>query len=220
MIIIPKHLDPASLDRMLLAHRPSHREEMLWYKDVGELVASEHRDTDALFLEFGTFKGLSARWLAGMTGIRGLHCFDSFEGLPEAWGGLPAGSLTCHGRLPQLPWDCVIVQGLFQDTLPGFLAERPERPVAFAHIDCDLYSSTAFVLEMISPRLRPGSVLVFDELFDYRGMTIDHEAKAFLEWYRESPLDVELVMTCNDALISGKAFLRVVDTKITRGEKS
>jgi len=219
VIVVPKHLDPASLDRMLKSHRPIHREECLWYKDVGEMVAMQSDGFGSLYLEFGTASGVSARWLAGMSGIRGLCCFDTFEGLPETWGSIPAGAFTCHGQLPMLPLDCRVIKGLFQDTLPGFLAEHPANPVAFIHIDCDLYSSTAFVLEHVAPHLTVGSVLVFDDLFDYQGLTIDHEAKAFVEWYRECPFDLELVMTCNDAEISGKAFLRVVDTKTIRGEK-
>jgi len=218
-VIISKHLDPASLDRMLVSFRPAYREEWAWYKGVGELVAAEQKNkTGGLFLEFGTASGLSARWLTAPDGIRGLCCFDTFDGLPEAWCSIPAGTFAQHGRKPILTYDCQIVKGMFQDTLPGFLAERQDHHIAFAHIDCDLYSSAAFVLSAIGHLLIPESVLVFDELFDYYGYTIEHEAKAFLEWYRDSSVDLELVMTCNAPDISGKAFLRVVDTKtIKRG---
>lgn len=99
-----------------------------------------------------------------------------------------------------------VFKGLFQDTLPGFLRDHAE-PILFVHIDCDLYSSTAFVLEHVGPRLIPDSILVFDELFDYLDITTEHEAKAFCEWYNNI---VELVMTCNAASILGKAMFRVI----------
>ena len=65
------------------------------------------------------------------------------------------------------------------DTLPGFMAAQ-ERPVRLAHIDCDLYSSTVDVLRHLSPAIRPGSILVFDEYFGYPGWR-EHEHRAFVE---------------------------------------
>ena len=61
-----------------------------------------------------------------------------------------------------------LVVGWFDETLPGFLGQH-EGPVDFLHVDCDLYSSTVTVLEHVGPRLRPGSVVVFDEYFNYPG---------------------------------------------------
>lgn len=65
-------------------------------------------------------------------------------------------------------------------------------PVSFVHIDCDLYSSTKTVLQHLSPRLRPGSIIVFDEYFNYPGWQ-DNERKAFVEYLENSDLDGEYI---------------------------
>ena len=85
--------------------------------------------------------------------------------------------------------NAVLVEGLFADSLPGFLREHPE-PVGFLHIDCDLYSSTRTVLTLLAPRLRPGSVIVFDEYFNYPGWQ-EGEHKAFQEVVAETGLGYE-----------------------------
>jgi hypothetical protein len=47
--------------------------------------------------------------------------------------------------------------------------ERVPGPCALAHIDCNLYQSTADVLRGLRHRLVPGTVLVFDEFLNYPG---------------------------------------------------
>jgi hypothetical protein len=70
------------------------------------------------------------------------------------------------------------VKGWFEATLPGFLAAHPE-PVALLHLDCDIYSAAAFVLRQLLShgRLVAGSVIIFDELFNYCGFE-NHEIRA------------------------------------------
>ena len=110
-----------------------------------------------------------------------VHGFDSFEGLPEDWSGnkSPKGAFTLKGELPPVPTNVTLHKGWFEDTVPGFLRDHPEA-IAFAHIDCDLYSSSKFVLDAIAPRLRAGTVIVFDDYFNYPGWR-DHEFKALAE---------------------------------------
>jgi hypothetical protein len=47
-------------------------------------------------------------------------------------------------------------------------------------VDCDLYSSTKTIFDHLGERLRPGSVIVFDEYFNYVGWR-EHEYRAFQE---------------------------------------
>ncbi|MEL0107178.1 MAG: tetratricopeptide repeat protein [Rhodospirillaceae bacterium] len=115
---------------------------------------------NGLVLEFGVRFGTTIRMIAARAG-QDVHGFDSFEGLPEAWYGLE-GQYSTHGRLPTVPDTVILHQGWFKDSLPGFLEEHPE-PVRFAHIDCDLYSSTADIFKHLGPRFVAGSVIVFDE---------------------------------------------------------
>lgn len=132
-----------------------------------------------LVLEFGVFTGRSIRVIAAE--VAGpVHGFDSFEGLPEDWiEGETKGAYDAGGRLPEVPANVELLAGWFEDSLPPFLAAHPG-PLRFANIDCDLYSSTRFVLDALAPRLVPGSVLVFDEYFAYPGWR-EHEYKAFQE---------------------------------------
>jgi len=130
-----------------------------------------------LALEFGVGTGDSLRTIAsrrpGMT-----HGFDSFKGLPETWRPhFEAGRFACDR--PDVP-DAQLVIGMFQDTLPGWLRDHDRRDIAFLHIDCDLYSSTSYVLHTIGD-LQPGTVIVFDELVGYHDWP-DHEHRALLEW--------------------------------------
>jgi hypothetical protein len=135
-----------------------------------------------LALEFGVFKGTTINHLAGLAPDRRFFGFDSFTGLPEAWAGARYSAVNFDrgGRKPRVAANVALVEGWFDATLPAFLA-REAGPIAFLHIDCDIYSSTRTVLDLTGPRLAPGAVLVFDEFFNYKGYEL-HEYKAFLEF--------------------------------------
>jgi Macrocin-O-methyltransferase (TylF) len=64
--------------------------------------------------------------------------------------------------------------------LPRWLRDHPG-PVAFIHVDCDLYSSTKIILTQLAERLAPGTVIVFDEYFNYPNWE-QHEYRAFQEF--------------------------------------
>ena len=151
---------------------------------------------EGLWLEFGAGTGTTARVLAAVRercppGPAGsappqVITFDSWAGLPEDWRpGFPAGSLAMPPPAG-MPPSVAVVTGLFADTLPAVLAAHPGAAVDLAHIDCDVYSSTRDVLNLLTPRLTRGSVLVFDELLWYAGCE-DHEAKALYEWLQANP---------------------------------
>jgi hypothetical protein len=145
---------------------------------------------DGMVLEFGVWTGTTLKIIAGARGGVGVYGFDSFEGLPEDWrSGFAAGMFDVDG-LPEVP-GAELVVGWFDDTLPGFLAEHQDT-VALLHVDCDLYSSTKTVLEQVGPRLRPGSIIVFDEYFNFPGWQ-DHEHKAWLEYVEASGIKFDYV---------------------------
>ncbi|HWG93774.1 MAG TPA: class I SAM-dependent methyltransferase [Mycobacteriales bacterium] len=155
---------------------------------------------DGMALEFGVATGTTLRIIAEEHARGSVHGFDVFTGLPEDWRlGFPAGEFA-QERLPEVA-GAELVVGLFADTLPAFLAEHPG-PVAFAHLDADLYSSTATVLELVGPRLVPGSVLLFDEYWNYPGWQ-DHEHRAWHEHVARTGLGWRwLGMTMDDEQVS------------------
>jgi len=132
---------------------------------------------DGLVLEFGVRFGTSIRMIASMA--EEVHGFDSFEGLPDEWHHEPKGSYTTKGLVPEVPVNVTLHVGWFENTLPTFLAEHAG-PVRFINVDCDIYSSTKTVLELLAPRIVIGSVIVFDEYIGNEHWRED-EFKAFQE---------------------------------------
>jgi hypothetical protein len=143
------------------------------------LYALEQVTVNGLFVEFGVHRGKTIRFIAQHCPHQ-LHGFDSFEGLPEGGGvSLPAGCFDAEGQLPEVPANVTLHEGWFDATLPAFLAAHPE-PAAFVHIDCVIYASTHIALEKLAPRLTKGTILVFDEYFNFPSWE-QHEYKAFSE---------------------------------------
>jgi hypothetical protein len=136
---------------------------------------------DGHYMEFGVFTGGTIRFMAARTGGRVIHGFDSFEGLPEAWGGFNLGrrAFDVKGRLPRVPANVRLHRGWFDVSLPEWLKANPGS-IAFIHIDCDLYSSTKTILTLVADRLVPGTIMLFDEYFNYPNWE-HHEFKAFQE---------------------------------------
>jgi hypothetical protein len=140
---------------------------------------------DGHFLEFGVFTGGTIRYIARRIGQRTIHGFDSFEGLPEAWSGFNLGgkAFDRKGQLPRVPNNVLLHRGYFDASLPKWLDEHAG-PIAFMHLDCDIYSSTRTIFELTAPRLVPGSVILFDEYFNFPNWE-KHEFKAFQEFVAE-----------------------------------
>jgi predicted O-methyltransferase YrrM len=84
------------------------------------------------------------------------------------------------GELPKVPNNVHLNKGWFDATLPGWLAANPG-PIALIHIDCDIYSSTKTIFDLIADRIAPNTIIVFDEYFGYPRWQ-DHEFKAFQEF--------------------------------------
>ena len=143
---------------------------------LGEIRASGH------YLEFGVFSGGTIRFIAKHARTATIHGFDSFEGLPGAWSGfsLPSRAFDAGGRFPRVPGNVRLYKGWFDESLPKWLAVNPG-PVAFMHIDCDLYSSTQTIFSLLSERIVPGTVILFDEYFNYPNWE-KHEFRAFQEF--------------------------------------
>lgn len=146
-------------------------------------------DKSGLNLEFGVGRGKSMRWIAATVEGR-VHGFDSFEGIQEHWNGNPIGSFA-QKRMPKVPDNVEFHVGYFDATLPGFLEKHAE-PVAFLHVDCDLYSSTVTIFEALGSRLQPGAIVLFDEYYNFHRWQ-QHEFRAFQEFVARERVKYEYI---------------------------
>lgn len=138
-------------------------------------------------VEMGVYKGSTIRFIARqLPSDRRIHGFDSFTGLPTAWIGHRA-TFDVGGRLPRVPRNVELHKGLFDDTLPGWVEANPE-PLALLHVDCDLYASTVSGFNALRSLIVEGTVIVFDEYFNYPGWQ-DHEYKAFQEFVQVNEVE-------------------------------
>jgi predicted O-methyltransferase YrrM len=143
-----------------------------------------------LVLEFGVYAGSTLTHIADRLPDRPVYGFDSFEGLNEPWMYHGAGMFKVQG-LPEVPGNVTLVKGLFQDTSAQFLASHPG-DIVFIHIDSDLYSSCKYIFDAYGARIVPGSVILFDEYFNYPGWQ-GGEFKAFHEWCSAEQVTYEFV---------------------------
>ena len=151
-------------------------------------VQASSTNPHGLWLEFGVGSGKTTAAIAfQMQALLGeaarLHGFDSFQGLPSDWDHthLAAGTFSTGGQIPEHLLDMKNVQihvGLFSKTL-GDLDQFGNTPVAFAHIDVDIFPSAIEVLSRIACQLMAGSVLVYDELVNYVGFELSGEYRAW-----------------------------------------
>jgi len=141
---------------------------------------------DGLYLEFGVGKGESINFIA-KNANNIVHGFDSFEGLPEKWfDEFGEKKFSTDGNLPVCHERVKLHAGWFDETLPKFISVYKD-PIAFMHIDCDLYSSTKIIFDYLGDRIIKGTVIQFDEYFNYPGWK-NHEFKAFQEFISERKL--------------------------------
>ena len=182
----------------VLEHMP--KTPVFWHPHDTLRFAVNEIKGPGLALEFGVATGTTLAIIAeAVAGDRRVVGFDSFEGLPEAWRtGFPAGEFA------QDPPDiahATVVPGLFEDTLPGFLTENDE-PIAFLHLDADLYSSTKTVLDLTGDRLAPDAVVMLDEFFNYPGWQ-HHEFRAWNEFIERTGRTFEyLAYTANNEQVA------------------
>jgi hypothetical protein len=159
------------------------------YKSRRDLFAAcleqSRQVTGGLNMEFGVYKGDSINMLAKLAPEREFLGFDSFEGLPEQWTiESKKGAFDVGGRLPKVRKNVALMKGFYAATLPKFRAENQNAAVAFLHVDCDLYSATREIFEFLGDRFCPGTVIVFDEFYNYPDW-LWHEYKAWSEFVEE-----------------------------------
>jgi tetratricopeptide (TPR) repeat protein len=150
-------------------------------------AAVARADRNRPMYEFGVWMGNSFRYL--IDSFPAGFGFDTFEGLPENWHGLPPGTYSSFGQVPNI-LGADFITGEFRDTLPGFFGEA--RPMAgLINFDADLYSSTMTALTHAAPVIDDRTVLIFDELIVNRNWEQD-EFRALREFCEANKLSCEV----------------------------
>lgn len=150
--------------------------------------ASDQVTVNGEFLEMGVCTGRTINFIAALNPKKKIYGFDSFEGLPEKWERpdvvIPKGTFAIKYKnfIPSVLRNVELIKGLFENTLPIFKKNiLQHKPIAFLHIDCDLYSSTSSVFANLGNNIVDGTIILFDELYNYPGYQ-EHEFKAFNEF--------------------------------------
>ncbi len=146
---------------------------------------------EGLILEFGVYSGQTINRIARRFPTRDVFGFDSFEGLPERWRDNHGVGHFKVNRLPKVQRNVGLIKGWFSDTLGDFL-KKHSGPVAFLHVDSDLYSSAKTIFECLEERIGPGTFIVFDEYFNYPGWE-KGEFMAFQEFVSKTGLSYRYV---------------------------
>jgi hypothetical protein len=143
-----------------------------------DAVLSNVREVEGDVFEFGVAAGESFLEFLKRCPDRQVYGFDSFEGLPEDWWTRPKGTFSSPPPLFSNP-NGHLVKGWFNESVPQFFSAWKGR-IAILHIDCDLYSSTMAALEQALEHCGPGTVVLFDEFYNYPGFE-QHEWRAWRE---------------------------------------
>ena len=128
--------------------------------------------------------------------------FDSFNGLPDS-GGHPRWKRNLFGinhsfhpicKIGEIVTEKVIFDLFNGCLLPPPIIESGEfssdmmqkyKKAAIIHIDCDLYESTKLVLSGMYHTLQEGTIILFDDWFNFKGNRNKGEQKAFYEFIKD-----------------------------------
>jgi hypothetical protein len=150
--------------------------------------ASDAVKLQGMFIELGVCTGKTINFIAALNPLQKIYGFDSFEGLPEDWVKydkiIPAGTFGFKNPtlLPPVLHNVELIKGWFSDTLPLFVQGLDcNQPIAFLHIDSDIFSSAATAFDILGDYIQVGTILVFDEFYNYPGYE-NHEFKAFQDF--------------------------------------
>ncbi len=153
------------------------------------IASTKEISIDGNWCEFGVREGRSLKWLIEKHPHQVIHAFDSWEGLPEEWdhGTGKVADMSCDP--PDVPEHIQLHKGWFKDTLPTWKLSN-KGPIAFLHMDADIYSSTKQVLLALNEQIVPGTVITFDELCNFRlsakmSRWQEQEFLALVEWLEE-----------------------------------
>jgi len=153
------------------------------------------------YLEFGVANGHSFNWwmTKNSNPESRFFGFDTFTGLPEDFGQFKKGTFNTNNDIPKIKDERgKFFQGLFQQTLPGFLKDFDSTKKTVLMLDADLFSSTLFVLTSLAPFLKQGDLILFDEF-----VVPTHEFMAYQHFIDSYYFNFELIGAANNYYFAG-----------------
>lgn len=94
--------------------------------------------------------------------------------------------------LPRVRDNVILHKGWFSEFLPTWI-NKYRGPILFLHIDADLYSSTKTVLDLLADRMTPGTIIQFDEYFNFPNWKHNGEFRAFQEFVEKYKVEYDYI---------------------------
>lgn len=166
------------------------------YDLYNHVIEKEGLNTPINYLEFGVASGESFNWwmIKNINAESRFFGFDTFTGLPEDFGQFKKGTFNTGNNIPSIIDERgKFFQGLFQQTLPGFLRTFDNRNKTVVMLDADLFTATLFTLTMLAPYLKIGDIILFDEF-----VVPTHEFMAYSNFVDSYYFDLKLIGAANN----------------------
>jgi hypothetical protein len=166
------------------------------YEAISKAEQLENSAID--YFEFGVCGGHSFKWWLehNKNADSKFYGFDTFEGLPEAFGPFEKGSMAVALESLNISDPrASFYKGLFQDTLIPFLDHYNSGRKKLIHLDADLFSATIFSLSQLHRFFRDGDILLFDEF-----AVPKHEFMAFKIFTESFYINYEVIGAANNYL--------------------
>ena len=157
-------LDPIFIGSKDKFHFNATREE--WIRFHAEY---NYKTVPGHWMEFGVREGTTIEQFLKYKPNIHIHGFDSWQGLPEAWdvGNKVYQPGDMAVPMPKFDSRVELWKGWFAETIDPW-KEKHSGHIQLLHVDGDLYSSAKTVLTKLNDRIVPGTVIIFDEIANWR----------------------------------------------------
>ncbi len=165
------------------------------FRLYSRIIEQEQLTAPVLYLEFGVATGASFNWWMEQNQHPDsrFYGFDTFSGLPEDFGPYKKGHFN-SGSIPAIrDHRGTFYEGLFQQTLPGFLKTFQNDHRKVIMMDADLYTATLYTLTSLAPYLKKGDIILFDEF-----SVPTHEFMAYLHFVQCYMIELKPIGVINN----------------------
>ncbi len=139
--------------------------EGLWKSFAPQLNGTSWRG-----FEFGVASGDSTKKLLKMSYSKtceSWHGFDTFTGLPKAWGDLPLGAFSTGGIPPKINDERITWHiGRIEQTYKSISEVNKTKSCLLVIFDFDLYDASKIAWDEIAKSLKTGDIVYFDEAYE------------------------------------------------------